>query len=99
MMTEMDDKTRTSLLRRLSRAEGQMGAVRRMIEEGTDCADVLLQIAAVRGALGKIGRALLESHMETCVSEGLAGDDDERRRERIDELVEVFSRFAGMTSR
>ena len=95
----MEDKTKSSLLRRLSRAEGQMGAVRRMIEEGTDCADVLLQIAAVRGALGKVGRALLESHMETCVTEALSGDDEERRRQRIDELVEVFSRFGGMTSR
>jgi len=76
-----------------------MGAVRRMIEEGTDCSDVLLQIAAVRGALGKVGRALLESHMETCVTEAFSGDDEARRQQRIDELVEVFSRFGGMTSR
>jgi len=95
----MEQENRDSLLKRLRRAEGQMGAVRRMVEEGADCADVLLQIAAVRGALGKVGQALLESHMETCVTDAFSAGDEERRRQRIDELVEVFARFAGMASR
>lgn len=89
----------TLLLKRLKRAEGQLSAVRRMLEEDEHCVDVLLQIAAVRGALGKIGQILLGTHVETCVQDAMRHGDDEARRQQVDDLLQVFARFGGMTAR
>lgn len=95
----MEETTKRDLLQRLSRAEGQMAAIRRMIEEDEGCVDVLLQISAVRGALGKAGQMLLGSHIETCVSEALSHGSDHERREQVVELMEVFGRFGGIAAR
>lgn len=87
------------LVRRLRRAEGQVGAIRRMVENDEDCVDVLLQIAAVRGALGKAAQVLLGSHVETCVTDALSSGSDEARRRQVDELMTVFNRFGGLAGR
>lgn len=95
----MRERTKQELLRRLSRAEGQMAAIRRMVEEEQDCVDVLLQISAVRGALGKAGQLLLGSHIESCVSEVFASGDAAAREEQVVELMDVFGRFGGIAAR
>ena len=92
----MDQERKTRVLRRLSRAEGQMAAVRRMIEEEAGCVDVLLQISAVRGALAKIGQVLLGAHIETCVSDAFASGDEAARRRQVDDLMEIFARYGGV---
>ena len=92
----MDEERKKKVLRRLRRAEGQMTAVRRMIEDEEGCVDVLLQISAVRGALAKIGQILLGSHIETCVSDAFASGDEAARRRQVDDLMEIFSRYGGM---
>jgi len=89
-----DDKRR--LLARLRRAEGQVAAIRRMIDDDTYCVDVLVQISAARGALGKVGEAVLRNHVETCVSSALQHGDDVQRQQKIDELMDVFSRYGGI---
>lgn len=87
------------LLARLKRAEGQLAAVRRMVEQEAGCVDVLLQISAVRGALGKIGQLLLGSHIETCVSKALSSGDETTRRRQVEELMEIFARYGGIAAR
>lgn len=87
------------LLARLKRAEGQLAAVRRMVEEEAGCVDILLQISAVRGALGKIGQLLLGSHIETCVSDALSSGDETARRRQVEELMEIFARYGGIAAR
>ncbi len=84
------------LLARLARAEGQVAAVRRMVEDDTYCVDVLVQIAAARGALGKIAEAVLRNHMRTCVANAFADPDAGQRDAKITELMDVFSRFSGL---
>lgn len=93
-----DDDTR-KLLSRLKRAEGQLAAIRRMVESDDDCVDVLVQISAVRGALGRVGEMVLTRHIETCVSQAFQSGDDDRRQQAIDELMDVFSRFGGVGGR
>lgn len=93
----LDDTTRKKLITRLRRIEGQVGGLRRMLEEDAYCVDVLLQISAAQGALGKVGHILLESHIRHCVREAFAGGDEQARDEKIDELMEVFSRYGGVT--
>ena len=95
----MNAATKEELLKRLKRAEGQMTAVRRMVDEDEGCVDVLLQISAVRGALGKAGQVLLGSHIETCVSDALASGDADARRHQVDDLMKIFGRFGGITVR
>ncbi len=87
------------LLARLRRAEGQVAAVSRMVEEDADCVDVLLQIAAIRGALGKAGQVLLESHLRECVIDAFESGDAGDRDRKLEELVEVFGRYGGMGAR
>jgi DNA-binding FrmR family transcriptional regulator len=89
-----DEKRR--LLARLRRSEGQVAAIRRMINSDDPCVQVLTQIAAARGALGKVGDAVLQQHVETCVAEGFRTDDVNARAVQAEGLVEVFRRYGGM---
>ena len=56
-----------AIVNRLSRVEGHVRSIKQMVEEGRDCADVLIQLSAVRSAVDKIGRVLLEDHLESCL--------------------------------
>jgi len=95
----MNAPTKEELLKRLKRAEGQLAAVRRMVDEDEGCVDVLMQISAVRGALSKAGQVLLGSHIETCVSDAFTSGDEDARREQVDDLMKIFSRFGGIAAR
>ena len=92
----LQDSQRPKVVARLNRVEGQVAAIRRMVEEEKYCVDILLQVAAARAALGKIGQIVLGSHIETCVADALAEGNDRERREKIDELMEVFGRYSGL---
>jgi DNA-binding FrmR family transcriptional regulator len=78
---------------RMRRIAGQVAGVERMIEEDRYCVDVLLQIAAVRAALDRVGKIILASHVETCVADAFASGNPREQRRKRDELLEVFSRF------
>ena len=91
----LSDPERKKVVTRMRRVEGQMGAIRRMIDEDKYCVDVLLQISAVQGALARIGEMVLGAHIETCVSRALASDDEAERQMKIEELMEVFGRYGG----
>ncbi len=96
--TQQRDQRRR-LLRRLSRADGQLAAIRRMVEEDAYCVDILVQIAAVRGALGRVGQMLLSSHIEHCVANAFRSGDDAERERQVDELMDVFSRYGGLPTK
>lgn len=95
----MTPDTRDQAARRLRKIAGQVAALERMVEEDRYCVDVLLQIAAVRGALDKAGKLLLEGHVETCVSDAILSGRSKERRQKLDELIDVFSRFAHIGGR
>ncbi len=90
----MKAETKKQARTRLKRIAGQVAGVERMIDDDRYCVDVLLQIAAVRAALAKVGKIVLESHVETCVADALASGRRKDRAEKISELMEVFSRYA-----
>jgi DNA-binding FrmR family transcriptional regulator len=95
----MDADSKKAVTRRLRRIAGQLEAISRMVDEDRYCVDILLQIAATQGALGQAGRVVLKSHVETCVAEALASGSAKQRREKIDELLEVFSRYGYLRNR
>ncbi len=63
-----------AVLNRLARAIGHLESVKRMVEEGRDCTEVLVQLAAVRSALSGTARVILKDHLEHCVSGGDSAD-------------------------
>ncbi len=83
-------RRRKEIVDRLSRIEGHVRGLRRMVEEDKSCPDVLIQAAAVRAAIDKVARIILEDHIETCMKEAVKA---EKTDEYITELKEALSRF------
>ena len=66
-----------AVINRLSRSIGHLEKVKRMVEEGQDCADVLVQLAAVRSALNGLGKVILRDHIRHCIVDAVAQGDQE----------------------
>jgi DNA-binding FrmR family transcriptional regulator len=67
-----------AIVNRLSRIEGHIRSIKKMVEDERDCADVLIQVSAVRSALDKVGRVVLEDHLESCLFHvGVVPEDNE----------------------
>ena len=66
-----------AVIHRLSRAIGHLESVKRMVEDGRDCTEVLIQLAAVRSALGSVSRIVLKDHIEHCVVDAVETHDEE----------------------
>lgn len=78
-----------AVLNRMSRAIGHMEAVRTMIEDGRDCSEVLIQIAAVRSAINNIGKIILEDHINHCVVDAIETGD----KQVLIDLNEAINKF------
>ena len=78
-----------AVLNRLSRAIGHLQSVRNMVEEGRDCAEVLVQIAAVRSAIDNTGKLILQDHLKHCIVEAAAEGD----RKTIDDLCQAIDKY------
>ena len=89
----MKADAREKVLARLKKVSGQVAGITRMVEEDRYCVEVLHQIAAVEGALDRVGHLVLASHVETCVTSAIESGRPKERREKLDELLDVFSRF------
>lgn len=79
---ELDAASVTPVIHRLKRAQGQLAAVTRMLEEGEDCKAVVTQLSAVSKALDRAGFAIIASGMEKC----LAGEDGAMDRKALEKL-------------
>ena len=95
----LTDEQKEALRKRLRRAEGQVAAVGRMIEEDKYCVDVLMQVRAAMAALGGVGRIVLENHLDTCVTDAFRADDDDVRKAKVRELMEVFAKYGTLGSK
>jgi DNA-binding FrmR family transcriptional regulator len=89
----MNEVGRKKVLSRLKKVAGLVAGIQRMVEEERYCVDVLHQIAAVEAALDRVGHLMLASHVETCVTSAIESGRPKDRREKLDELMDVFSRF------
>lgn len=90
----LTDETQANVLRRLKKVEGQVAGLRRMVEEGKYCIDVLQQVAAVHGALTQASKIIISNHLKTCVKSALESGDVTRGEKVIAELEDVFARYA-----
>lgn len=80
------------LIKRLRRIEGQVRGIQRMIDEDQYCVDVLVQIAAVRAALYKVGFNILENHAQGCVLKAVKAEE-ENGEKVLEELLDVVFKF------
>ncbi len=85
----------TNTHKRLDKIAGQVRGVRKMIDEGRYCIDILNQIEAVRSALGAVNKIILRNHIETCVASALRSKGRSDRKQKIDELMNVYGRLSG----
>ena len=86
---ERDEKEYKDLLNRLSRIEGQVRGIRKMVENDSYCTDILIQVSAVNAALNSFSKVLLANHIRTCVADDIRAGKDET----IDELVNVLQKL------
>lgn len=89
----MNDETRKKVEARLKKIAGQVAGIQRMVDEDRYCVDILHQVAAVEGALDKVGHLVLASHVETCFTHAIESGRPRERKAKLDELMDVFSRF------
>lgn len=85
-----DEESLRRIVNRLSRIEGHIRGIKTMVQESRPCPDVLVQIAAVRGALNRVARVILDEHLTECI--GRAADEGNMEAE-IEQLKTALDRF------
>ena len=78
-----------AVINRLARAIGHLEKVRRMVEDGADCSEVLVQLAAVRSAIDNTGKVILQDHMRHCMVDAVAAGD----QEAIEDLCRAIDKY------
>jgi DNA-binding FrmR family transcriptional regulator len=87
-----DPEARDRVATRLKRIEGQVRGIHRMIDEGRYCPDILTQIASVHAALRGVGKVLMRSHLQHCVTDALRSGDPVAAERTYDEVMELMYR-------
>lgn len=82
-------KQTKAVLNRISRAIGHLERVRKMVEEGKDCSEVLIQLAAVRSALTNTGKVILKDHIDHCIVDAV----EQGNRQAIVDLERAIDQF------
>ena len=86
---EREEKEYKDLIHRLSRIEGQVRGVKKMVESDCYCVDILMQVSAISAALNSFNKLLLADHIRECVVEDIRNGKDDV----IDELVEITKKL------
>ncbi|MFA5239891.1 MAG: metal-sensitive transcriptional regulator [Phycisphaerae bacterium] len=74
----------------LKRIEGQVRGIQKMIEDRKYCIDILNQIHAVKGALGRVEEKILERHLQSCVTEAVKGSSEKKKQQKLDEILNLI---------
>jgi DNA-binding FrmR family transcriptional regulator len=91
----MNESTKASCIKRLSRIEGQVRGLSRMVEEDRYCIDIVTQLSAVRAALRRVEQEVLRDHLGHCVKHAMRSDDRADQERKIEELMDVLARSSG----
>ena len=78
-----------AVMNRLARISGHLEAIKRMVEEGRDCSDILIQISAVDSALVSVGKVILRDHIDHCIVDAVKDND----MEAVDNLKKAITTF------
>ena len=78
-----------AVVNRLARIIGHLESIKRMVEDGRDCSEVLVQIAAVKSAVNNVGKVILKDHIQHCIVDAVEEDDPKP----IDDLCDAIDKF------
>ena len=78
-----------AVINRMARIIGHLESVKRMVEDGRDCSEVLVQIAAVKSAINNVGKVILQDHVKHCIVDAVEHDDDQA----IEDLCQAIDKF------
>ncbi len=92
--TYLSPELEENIQNRLSRIEGHVRGVKRMLGEHQDCENILIQLAAIKSALNQVIIKVLEGHMETCVMECVVEGDGEEALERLQSALSLVLKNA-----
>ena len=88
----MRSDIKASCAKRLSRIEGQVRGIARLVEEDRYCIEIVTQASAVRAALRRLEEEILRDHLAHCVEHAIASGNKADQRKKIEELMQVISR-------
>jgi DNA-binding FrmR family transcriptional regulator len=91
----MNESTKASCIRRLSRIEGQVRGLSRMVEGERYCIDIVTQLSAVRAALRRVEHEILRDHIGHCVRHAMQSEDLKEQERKLEELMDVVARSHG----
>jgi CsoR family transcriptional regulator, copper-sensing transcriptional repressor len=91
----MNDAAKASCIKRLSRIEGQVRGLGRMVEDDRYCIDIVTQLSAVRAALRRVEQEVLRDHVRHCVKHAMRSGDRHDQERKIQELMDVLARSSG----
>ncbi|NBF41804.1 MAG: metal-sensing transcriptional repressor [Spirochaetes bacterium] len=89
----MDETQKEKVAARLRRIEGQIGGIRKMIEDDRYCIDILTQTSAVVSALRGVEDLVMQNHLNTCVVDAIKSDDESEKQQKLDEVMDVIGKF------
>lgn len=78
-----------AIINRLSRSIGHLESIKRMVENGKDCSEVLIQLAAVKAAVNNTGKVILKEHLEHCIVDAIEHGDMESV-EKLNKAIDIF---------
>jgi DNA-binding FrmR family transcriptional regulator len=87
----MQPEVRTEVLNRLKNVRGHIAGIERMIEEGQQCSSLLIQVAAVRSAVEKVGFFLLETNAVDCLCDEMSADSPDR--DKVEQIIKQLLSF------
>lgn len=87
----MQNDTKRRADARLAKIEGQIRAVRKMVEDDRYCVDVVRQVQAARSALSGLESVIIEDHVDTCVKHALESGSPDDRKDKVTELVSILT--------
>lgn len=84
------DLMKSDIKKRLNRIEGQIKGIQKMIDSDQECSNILIQIAAVRAAINKVGGLILENYAQSCIKDVVK---DDKETDTISELIDTIIKF------
>lgn len=84
------EKEIKDMMNRLSRIEGQVRGVKKMVEEDRYCVDIITQVAAINAALNSFNKVLLDNHIRSCVADDIKNGSDEKMEELLMTLKKIM---------
>lgn len=90
---QIQHPSHSSEIPHLNRVSGQIDGIKKMIQEGRYCPEILTQLRAVRSAIKNIEARILDTHLSSCVSQAFLYHNADEQRKKIDEIRDLIKRF------